>query len=106
MPNIRYVSASGDVVEVDVPVGDSIMQGAVDNMVDGIVADCGGACACATCHCYVDNQWLVSISAAETVELEMLEAAIDPKSNSRLSCQIEVTDVMDGFTVYLPESQF
>ncbi len=106
MPTIKYISSAGEIVEVDVAVGDSVMQGAVDNMIDGILADCGGACACATCHCYVDEQWLNTIPTAEAAELDMLEAVIDPKKTSRLSCQLKVTDSMDGFTVHLPESQY
>jgi len=106
MPTIKYISFAGEIFEADVTIGDSVMQGAIDNMVDGILADCGGACACATCHCYVDEQWVDKIPIAEDVEQEMLAAVVNPKSTSRLSCQLKVTENMDGFTVHLPETQY
>ena len=106
MPLIKYVEASGSEQEVEVAVGENIMQGAVDNMIDSILAECGGACACATCHCYVDDAWAGKIPAPQSAEQDLLEAVVDPKENSRLSCQIVVTDDMEGFTVHLPESQY
>ncbi len=106
MPVINYIEANGTKHEVDVAAGENIMQGAVDNMIDSILAECGGACACATCHCYVDEAWNNKIPAAESAEKDLLEAVVDPKENSRLSCQIVVTDDMEGFTVHLPESQY
>lgn len=106
MPVINYIEANGDKREVEVAVGDSVMQGAVDNMIDSILAECGGACACATCHCYVDEAWVGKIPAAEDAEKDLLDAVVDPKDNSRLSCQIVVTEEMDGLTVHLPESQY
>lgn len=106
MPLIKYVEASGSEQEVEVAVGENIMQGAVDNMIDSILAECGGACACATCHCYVDEAWTGKIPAPESAEKDLLEAVVDPKENSRLSCQIVVTEEMEGFTVHLPESQY
>lgn len=106
MPLINYIEANGNHYEADVAVGESVMQGAVDNMIDGILAECGGACACATCHCYVDEAWVSKIAAPEPQEQDMLEAVVEPKENSRLSCQIVVTEDMDGLTVHLPASQY
>lgn len=106
MPLINYIEANGNQFEADVAVGESVMQGAVDNMIDGILAECGGACACATCHCYVDEAWVNKIAAPEEQEQDLLEAVVEPKENSRLSCQIFVTEDMEGFTVHLPASQY
>lgn len=106
MPLINYIEANGKHHEADVAVGESIMQGAVDNMIDSVLAECGGACACATCHCYVDGAWIEKVPAADSSEKDLLEAVVEPKENSRLSCQIFVTDDMEGFTVHLPESQY
>ena len=82
------------------------MDAAVTNDVPGIDADCGGACACATCHIYVDPDWLGKLIEPDEIEAEMLGVAEDVKDNSRLSCQIEVTEEMDGMVVHTPESQF
>jgi ferredoxin, 2Fe-2S len=107
MALVTYVQHNGARHEVDVPVGDSIMQGAVNNMIDGIVAECGGGLACATCHCYVDEAWADKVGEPSETENEMLEAAAsERKKTSRLSCQISVTDALDGIVVYLPETQF
>ncbi len=106
MPLINYIDADGNQFEADVAVGETVMQGAVDNMIDGILAECGGACACATCHCYIDKAWVDKVSPAESAERDMLEAVVDPEATSRLSCQIEVTAEMDGLTVRLPRSQY
>jgi ferredoxin, 2Fe-2S len=107
MALVTYVQHNGARHEVDVPVGDSIMQGAVNNMIDGIVAECGGGLACATCHCYVDEAWADKVGAPSEVEAEMLEAAsAERKATSRLSCQINVTDELNGIVIYLPETQF
>ena len=106
MPVVTYIEANGAQYEIDVPVGDSVMQGAVDNMIDGILAECGGACACATCHCYVDDAWWGKVGEPNDVEKEMLEAVVEPKPTSRLGCQIEITDDLDGLIVRLPASQY
>ena len=106
MPTIKYIDNSGKTSEVEVSSGNSVMQGAVDNMIDGIVGDCGGAVACATCHCYVDEAWLQCTGEADDMEKDMLVAVVDPKPNSRLSCQINVTEQLDGLIVHLPESQY
>jgi ferredoxin, 2Fe-2S len=107
MALVTYVQHNGARHEVDVPVGDSIMQGAVNNMIDGIVAECGGGLACATCHCYVDEAWAAKVGEPSETENEMLEAAAsERKATSRLSCQINVTDELNGIVIYLPETQF
>lgn len=106
MPLVTYISHDGTINEIEVPVGNSVMQGAVDNMLDGIIAECGGSCSCATCHCYVDAAWLDKVPPASEMEKDMLECVLEPKDNSRLSCQIEISEELDGLVVRLPESQF
>ena len=106
MPVVTYISADGAINEVEVTSGTTVMQGAVDNMIDGIVAECGGSCSCATCHCYVDEGWQGKVPAASEMEKDMLECVLEPRDNSRLSCQITVTDELDGLVVNLPDSQF
>jgi 2Fe-2S ferredoxin len=105
MPKIKYVEHSGKEHEVEVPVGWSVMEGAVKNLIPGIDADCGGACACATCHVFVDRAWLEKLPAKEDMEETMLDFAPDMAANSRLSCQIKVTPELDGFVVRMPKSQ-
>ncbi len=106
MPTVTYIEANGQSHEVDVESGASLMQGAVDNMIEGIVAECGGACACATCHCYVDSSWADKIEPASEMENDLLSCVTEPKDNSRLSCQVKMTDALNGLVVHLPESQF
>ncbi|MDT8398954.1 MAG: 2Fe-2S iron-sulfur cluster-binding protein [Pseudomonadales bacterium] len=106
MPLVTYISHDGAINEIEVSNGSSVMQGAVDNMIDGIVAECGGACSCATCHCYVDEAWLDRIPPADAMEKDMLECVLEPQPGSRLSCQIKLTPALDGLVVRLPESQF
>ena len=106
MPLVKYISHDGTTNEIEVPVGNSVMQGAVNNLLDGIVAECGGSCSCATCHCYIDEAWSDKIPPASEMEKDMLECVLEPQDNSRLSCQINVTDELDGLVVKLPESQF
>jgi 2Fe-2S ferredoxin len=106
MPQITYISYAGDTRTVSVPEGDSIMEGAVQNGVDGIVAECGGNCQCATCHVYVDEKWLAQLPAIEPDEEAMLESTAAPrKPNSRLSCQLKATAKLDGLIVNTPEVQ-
>ena len=105
MPKITFIDHKGNATVTDVAEGGSIMEAAVGNMVPGIDADCGGACACATCHVYVDEAWLSKIGDPEEMERSMLEFAAKPKSNSRLSCQIKITPVLDGLILRLPETQ-
>jgi len=105
MPKIKYIDHSGAEREVEVPAGWSVMEGAVKNSVPGIVAECGGACACATCHVYVRPEWEAKIPPKSDMEEAMLEFAQERKPNSRLSCQIKVTAEIDGLVVETPESQ-
>ena len=106
MPNITYISHGGVTTRVDVPVGDSVMEGAVQNSIDGIVAECGGSCMCATCHVYVEEQWLPKLDPIDETQEAMLECtAADRKPNSRLSCQIKVRAELDGLIVHMPETQ-
>ena len=106
MPQIIYVNHDGSSIEVEVPAGTSVMQGAVDNLIDGIVGECGGSCSCATCHCYVDEAWLGKLTPPDGMERDILECVLEPRPNSRLSCQIIVIEALDGMVVNLPESQF
>lgn len=106
MPLVTYIDHKGNAFEADVPAGSSAMQGAVDNMIDGILAECGGACVCATCHVYVDEAWAEKTGSPSKDEDMMLEAASGREENSRLSCQIIVTDEMDGLVLRMPESQY
>ncbi len=105
MPKIKYIEHSGKEHDVDVAVGLSVMEGAVKNLVPGIDADCGGACACATCHVYVDQAWLGKLAPKSDMEETMLDFAQELEPNSRLSCQIKVTPELDGFVVRMPKSQ-
>ncbi len=105
MPKIRYIERNGTERDVEVPVGWSVMEGAVRNLVPGIDADCGGACACATCHVYVDPAWEAKLPPKEDMEETMLDFAQDLQPNSRLSCQIRVTPQLDGLIVRTPKSQ-
>jgi 2Fe-2S ferredoxin len=105
MPKIKYIEHSGKEHEVDVPTGWSVMEGAVKNLIPGIDADCGGACACATCHVYVQEPWLDKLSPKSDMEETMLDFAQELEPNSRLSCQIKVTPELDGLVVKTPKSQ-
>ncbi len=105
MPLIKFISHDGAEHEVHVAAGTSVMHAAIDNNVSGILADCGGACSCATCHCYVDEAWQDKTGTADGVETEMLDFVLEPQPNSRLSCQIVVDDSLDGLVVHLPASQ-
>ena len=103
---VIYHSSAGATREVDVPIGNSVMEGAVNNGVDGIVAECGGACMCATCHVYVDEAFLSKLQPIAEDEQEMLNNTFaQRKPNSRLSCQIPVTEDLNGLTVTTPEAQ-
>ena len=106
MPQVTYVSYDGKSTTLDVPVGTSVMQAAVLHGVDGIVAECGGSCMCATCHVYVREDQLAQTPALQADEDAMLEGTASPrKPNSRLSCQLVVSPQMEGLVVYLPETQ-
>jgi 2Fe-2S ferredoxin len=105
MPKITYIEHNGKEHVVDVPVGWSVMEGAVKNRVPGIDADCGGGCACATCHVYVEAAWEAKLPISEYMERAMLDFAQGRQKTSRLSCQIKVTADMDGLVVRMPKTQ-
>lgn len=106
MAKITYVEHSGKQHVVDVANGMTVMEGARDNNIPGIEADCGGACACSTCHVYVDAEWVEKLPAKDAMEEDMLDFAWEPDTvRSRLTCQVKVTDDLDGLVVYLPEKQ-
>ncbi len=105
MAKILFTDHSGTTREVEAKPGTSIMEAAVQNMIPEIDADCGGACACATCHVYVDADWLGKLKGKDDMEESMLDFAEDVKDNSRLSCQILMSDDLDGIKVTTPASQ-
>ena len=105
MPKITYIEHSGKSHVVDVPNELSVMEGAVQNNIPGIIADCGGACACATCHVYVDEKWFDKLKKKDEAEQDMLDMAFEPNKFSRLSCQISVSDELDGLAVKIPSKQ-
>ncbi len=105
MPTIIYITTDGVRHEVEVDSGYTVMEGAMDNDIEGIVAECGGACACATCHSYIDEAWLDKLPEMDDMEDSMLDAAYERRPNSRLTCQIEVTDELDGLVVHVADNQ-
>ena len=105
MPKITYIESSGKSHTINVPNGLTVMEGAVQNNIPGIDADCGGGMACATCHVYVKEDWYDKINVKSEGEDDMLDQAYEPSKFSRLSCQISVTDKLDGLIVNLPEKQ-
>ena len=106
MAKVTYIEHDGREHVVEVKNGLSVMEGAIRNNVPGIDADCGGACACATCHVYVEPEWMEKTGARNPMEEDMLDFAFDVRDNSRLSCQIKVSDALDGLRVKVPEKQF
>jgi 2Fe-2S ferredoxin len=106
MAKITYIEHGGTEHVVDVPDGLSVMEGAVRYTVPGIDGDCGGACACATCHVYVENGWLEKLPPMSELERDMLDFAFDVKSNSRLSCQIKISPALKGLVVRTPARQY
>ena len=105
MPKITYNDFQGNSKTIEVDNGLSVMEGAIQKDIPGIDADCGGSMACATCHVYVEDKWLDKIPEAEDAENDMIDMAFEPKKNSRLSCQIIVSDELDGLEVTTPEKQ-
>ncbi|MFN7225236.1 MAG: 2Fe-2S iron-sulfur cluster-binding protein [Paracoccaceae bacterium] len=106
MAKIKYVEYGGKEHIVDVATGLTVMEGARDNGIPGIEADCGGACACSTCHVYVAQEWVDRLPKKDSMEEDMLDFAYKPDpSRSRLTCQIKVTDALDGLVVHMPEKQ-
>jgi len=105
MPVVEFHSKNGATRRVHVAAGTSVMQAAVNEGIEEILAQCGGACACGTCHVFIDDAWLGELDAASDNEKDMIEFVDGAAPNSRLSCQIRVTDELDGLVVHLPESQ-
>jgi 2Fe-2S ferredoxin len=105
MPKVTFIQPDGTESEVEALSGDSVMETAIDNDINGIIAECGGACSCATCHVYVDEAWLDKLPAPDPLEDGMLDCVLDRRPNSRLSCQIRVSGDLDGIKVQVPDSQ-
>ena len=108
MPAVTYIDFGGASQTVDVPVGENVMRGALYNGIEGITGECGGACSCATCHCYVDDSWAAKVGGPTSdAERDLLGAAAsEVRATSRLSCQILVSEALDGLVVHLPEKQY
>ena len=105
MTKITYIKHNGKSHTVEVAKGLTVMEGAVENNISGIDADCGGGMACATCHVYVNEEWLDKLPTKEDGEEDMLDMAYEPKQNSRLSCQLIISDELDGLVVNIPSKQ-
>ncbi|PSH60808.1 2Fe-2S iron-sulfur cluster-binding protein [Phyllobacterium sophorae] len=105
MPKISIIAKDGTPFELQVEAGSTVMENAVRNSIPGIVSECGGACACATCHVYVDEEWIERVGPPGSIEADMLEFAYDVRSTSRLSCQIKVSEEHEGLTMHVPERQ-
>lgn len=106
MARITFIQKDGSSRTVEAEPGMTVMEAAVKNSIQGIAAECGGACACATCHVYVDEAWREATGTPEQMEEDMLDFAFDIREESRLSCQIKVTEALDGLVVRIPEKQF
>ena len=105
MPRITFVQPDGATSTVEIANGLTVMEGAVDNGIEGILAECGGSCSCSTCHCYVADGWAHALPAAQDDELGLLEFAWEPRESSRLTCQLRVTDALDGLVLHVPAQQ-
>ena len=105
MPKITYISHDGKKNTIEVEVGLSVMEGAIQNNIDGIDADCGGSMACATCHVYIPENWWGKLEKMQDAEQDMIDMAYEPKKNSRLSCQIIVSNELEGLEVITPIKQ-
>jgi 2Fe-2S ferredoxin len=105
MPRIVFIEPDGARREITAPVGITLMEAARQHGIVGVVAQCGGACACATCHVYIDPAWVAKLEPREDMEEGMLESAWEPRENSRLSCQVHVTAELDGMQVTVPKQQ-
>jgi 2Fe-2S ferredoxin len=107
MTQVTFIDASGTARTVDAPAGMSVADAALDARVPGIEADCGGFCACATCHVYLDEEWYSRVPPADELEQAMIATeAVDPRPNSRLSCQLRLSDAIDGIVVHTPARQY
>ena len=105
MPKITFIETNGNSIETNAEIGSSLMKVAVSAGVSAIVAECGGSCACGTCHCYIKPDWLNKIASPKEDEVDMLEFVIEPNEFSRLSCQVTITEEMDGLVIQVPETQ-
>lgn len=105
MAKITYITHDDQKFEIEAATGTTVMENAIKNSVPGIEAECGGACACATCHLYIDESWTEKVGAPEAMEEDMLDFAWEMQASSRLSCQVKVTDELDGLVVRIPEKQ-
>lgn len=105
MPKVTIVAFDGTKFELDAESGSTVMENAIKNAVPGIEAECGGACACATCHVYVDDGWTATVGQPDVMEEDMLDFAFETRPTSRLSCQIKMRDELDGLVVHVPERQ-
>jgi 2Fe-2S ferredoxin len=105
VPRVTYIEPGGAIRTIDAPVGSTAMEVAVDNGVEGIVAECGGACSCATCHVYVEPAWTEKLPRPNPQEDGMLDCVVDRRPNSRLSCQIKLTEELDGLVVRVADIQ-
>lgn len=105
MTKLTIVAHDGTKFDIDAEDGSTVMENAIRNAVPGIEAECGGACACATCHVYVDDEWSENVGAPDVMEEDMLDFAFDVRPTSRLSCQIKVSSELDGLVVHVPERQ-
>jgi 2Fe-2S ferredoxin len=106
MPKLIFVLPDGERREVEAENGYSVMEAAINNNIAGIVAECGGACACATCHSYIDAAWLDKMPEMDDMEDSMLDAAYERKDNSRLTCQLEINDAWDGLVVHVADNEY
>ncbi|MGH8453874.1 MAG: 2Fe-2S iron-sulfur cluster-binding protein [Nevskiales bacterium] len=105
MPRITFIEDNGSTHVVDASVGQSVMEAATTNLIPGVIGECGGSCSCATCHVYVDEAWFGQLPPPDEMELGMLEGAVEPGPHSRLSCQIKITEEMDGLVSRIPAGQ-
>ncbi len=106
MSTLIFRDSEGKETQASFAPGDTVMQVALDNMIGGILGECGGTCSCATCHCYVDQKWQTSFAVKDEAETALLEAAIEPDERSRLGCQLHLTNSHSGMVIELPESQY
>jgi len=105
MPKVIFITHDGQEFPIEAEVGRSLMQSALDNMVPGIIGECGGSCSCATCHGYIDEPWSAHLQPSTPTEGDLLSCALDVRPTSRLTCQIQVSPALDGIVVHLPEVQ-
>ena len=106
MPKITFIEANGTTYETEGEVGSTVMETAIMNGVPGIIAECGGACTCATCHGYIDDSFMEIVGPPSMMEEDMLDFAFEVKPNSRLTCQVFISEELDGLVLHLPASQF